>query len=533
MERPTARKLMACIVAAFMISTLLVIALPAGALACGFQRWYLPEGYTGENFDTYILIQNPNPWKAKAAVTFMTDSSVTEPGEYDLPENSRTTIKVDDEPGMENQNVSTMVESPSGVVVERAMYFNDPGGKKAGGSDSIGANEASRLWYLAEGYTGEGFDTFLLIMNPNEQRARVKVSYITPQASGGRAVSEEPGPAPGPGYITKYYDIEPVRRFTIHVDEVPGLESTEVSFKVESVWSSEGRGGAGEEEPLEPVSVVAERSMYFTYHGFKGGHASIGAPCASNTWYLPEGRTAGDYDTYVTVMNPNETATHVKASFMVPQAGAGQRRANPYEPEPEPEPDKMITREYTVRPFERFTIPVDEIPGLEATDVSTMVQSWREGTEGCSAASCENPVVVERSMYFARGNSGDGHNTIGAMEKREYWLMAEGYTAEGFDTWILIQNPNESDVRVQATFMKPGGEPLVKEYDVRKLSRLTIAVDRIEGFESTEVSTKLQVLGAVDGGRMAACEYGIVAERAMYFEYNGIAGGHCSLGVGE
>ncbi len=26
---------------------------------------------------------------------------------------------------------------------------------------------------------------------------------------------------------------------------------------------------------------------------------------------------------------------------------------------------------------------------------------------------------------------------------------------------------------------------------------------------------------------------GVIAERAMYFEYNGIMGGHCSLGVGE
>ena len=31
----------------------------------------------------------------------------------------------------------------------------------------------------------------------------------------------------------------------------------------------------------------------------------------------------------------------------------------------------------------------------------------------------------------------------------------------------------------------------------------------------------------------SACSYGIIAERAMYFEYNGIMERHCSLGVGE
>ncbi len=80
----------------------------------------------------------------------MTENSVTEPVEYKLGPNSRTTIAVDDQPGLENANVSTMVEATGGVVVERSMYFNYENGK-AGGSDSIGANQTSRSWYLAEG----------------------------------------------------------------------------------------------------------------------------------------------------------------------------------------------------------------------------------------------------------------------------------------------------------------------------------------------------------------------------------------------
>jgi hypothetical protein len=288
------------------------------------------------------------------------------------------------------------------------------------------------------------------------------------------------------------------------------------------------------------VGIVAERAMYFSYHGFPGGHASIGAPRASSTWYLPEGRTAGEYDTYVLVMNPNSYKVQVKATFMVPAPGGAGRAPANYEPdpepgpEPEPEPDKLITKEFTVEPFERFTVAVDKIPGLEATDVSTMVRSRvEEPVDGRNAGNEGAPVVVERSMYFARGNQGDGHGSIGGTEKREYWLMAEGYTGGGFDTWILVQNPNEVDVTVKATFMKPEGEPIVREYPVKKMSRLTIPVDKIDGLESAEVSTKLQVLGAVERGRNAACENGIVAERAMYFEYNGIVGGHCSLGVGE
>src|SRR5665811_290008 len=90
----------------------------------------------------------------------------------------------------------------------------------------------------------------------------------------------------------------------------------------------------------------------------------------SNTWYLPEGRTAGEYDTYILVMNPNNTPTHVRATFMVPADGAGAGRdANPYEPdpdeewkpEPDPVPDNVITRDFVLDPLERYTIPLDKV----------------------------------------------------------------------------------------------------------------------------------------------------------------------------
>ncbi len=538
-----ARRFIAVFIAALMISTLLVIALPAGAHACGFGNWYLPEGYTGGNFDTWVTIQNPNDWDAEASVRFMTEDSVTEPVTYELGPNSRTTISVDEQPGLEDSHVSTMVNTSSGVVVERAMYFKYEGGK-AGGSNSMGANQTSRSWYLAEGYTGGEFDTYILVMNPNDVAVNIKAKFIKPAlgGAGGEAVE--------PQYIVKEYKVDANRRFTIHVDEVEGLEDAEVSTEVFVESADPPEEGAGRDAAIEEETVpgvVCERAMYFTYFGINGGHCSIGAPYPSNVWYLPEGRTAGEYDTYVTVMNPNSTATHVKATFMVPAegAGTGAREANPYvedppewEPDPEPVPDSVVTKEFVVDPLERYTIALDQVEGLEATDVSTMIESWAEPVDGEGAGESGggycNPVVVERAVYFTRGNNGDGHESVGATTKHEYWLLAEGYTKGAFDTWILIQNPNAYDVNVKVTFMTPEGEPIVREYPVSTMSRLTIPVDRIEGLESAEVSTKLQVLGPVEGeGRAAACEYGIIAERAMYFEYNGIVGGHSSLGVGE
>lgn len=526
------KRLVSLAIAVTMLSSLLIFAAPH-ASACGFQYWYLPEGYTGGNFDTYILVQNPNGNEAQVTYRLITETGYTEPIKTKIKPNSRCTIRVDDIPGMQDVSFSTVMQATTGLVVERAMYFTDGQGR-AGGSDSIGATQESRMWYLAEGYTGDDFDTYILVMNANWDGVHIRAKFMTPKvgSGSGEVGTHEPDPTPEPEYITQEYDIPAMRRLTIHVDDIPGLESAEVSTVIE-VLSKTGSGSGGEED--EVPGVVAERAMYYTYLGINGGQASIGAPCASSTWYLPEGRTAGEYDTFVTVMNPNSVKAKVKATFMVPTAEAeASRKANPYDsspdPAPEPPPDSLIFQEYTIEPYSRYTIAVDDIPGLEATDVATMIQSWAAEGKAAGTGGCAN-VVVERSMYFWRGDNGDGHNTIGATTKHEYWLLAEGYTAEGFDTWVLVMNPNAFDVNVEATFMTPTGDPIIKEYEVRQMSRLTIPVDSIPGLEATEVSTKLQVLAPE--GYTDACEYGIIAERAMYFEYNGIVGGHSSLGVGE
>ncbi|MFH1151380.1 MAG: hypothetical protein V1748_12995, partial [Actinomycetota bacterium] len=146
------RRGVAMLVTILMASSLLIIAAPPAA-ACGFGTWYLPEGYTGGNFDTYILVQNPNEWDAEATVRFLTEQGASDPLELELEGNSRTTVTVDEQPGLENANVSTIVEATSGVVVERAMYFTYADGK-AGGSNSIGSQVMSSTWFLAEGYTG-------------------------------------------------------------------------------------------------------------------------------------------------------------------------------------------------------------------------------------------------------------------------------------------------------------------------------------------------------------------------------------------
>jgi xylan 1,4-beta-xylosidase len=408
----------------------------------------------------------------------------------------------------------------------------------------------SGTWYLAEGYTGSNatggeFETWVLIQNPGDQAAAVKVTFMQP---GG--VNTE-----------RTYSVLPRSRFTIHVDAI--LPDAEVSTRVES-----------------SVPVVVERAMYF--NGRLAGHDTIGVNSSSRRWYLAEGYTGGDFDEWVLIQNPNDAETALSVQFQT-------------------QDQDVVDRSYALPPRSRFTIHVDDI--LPDAQVSTYVESdqpvvveraqylnfMRSGT--CSIAarspsytwffaegytsegfeewllvqnpqdaptlvdltfmqldgtnttmqftvaprsrytvpvhqvlpgaqvsarvSSQLPVVAERAMYWK--DRSDGHATLGTPTPEYTWFFAEGYTAEGFEEWLLIQNPWDGTARVRLDFMLPGGSNQSMTLEVAGRSRFTINVGAVVG--ATEVSLKL------------TSDLPVVGERAMYFRER--SGGHCSIGAIE
>ncbi|MDD5448427.1 MAG: hypothetical protein PHO53_04600, partial [Actinomycetota bacterium] len=138
--------------------------------------------------------------------------------------------------------------------------------------------------------------------------------------------------------------------------------------------------------------------------------------------------------------------------------------------------------------------------------------------------SSDEPIVAERAMYFDYHGIDGGHDTAGATSPSSAWYLAEGYTAEEFDSYILLMNPQEEKTKVKATFLRADGTTLTTYYHIGAKSRATIKVDDIPGFESCEFSTKLETTSST----------GIIAERSIYFNYQGKwAGGHNTMGVNE
>jgi hypothetical protein len=159
-----------------------------------------------------------------------------------------------------------------------------------------------------------------------------------------------------------------------------------------------------------------------------------------------------------------------------------------------------------LEPHSRKTVAVDQIKGWEQKAFSAKVK-------------CDTPVAAERAMYFTYNGITGGHDAFGSPAPATSWFLAEGYTAQGFDTYVLLFNPNRESANVSVRFLLNGGRFIDKTYKVAPESRYTIAVDKVEGLAAQEVSAAV------------SSNLPIVVERSMYFRYLGKAGGSCEHGV--
>ena len=323
------------------------------------SNWYFAEGYTGESFDTWVVLQNPNYTATTATLSFMRQDGQVITRQVNVGALQRCTVHVDEIPGLEAADVSTRVVSDLPIVAERAMYFNYGG--KDGGHASIGTPSPSGTWYFAEGYTGESFDTWICLQNPNNAPTTATLSFMRQDGQ----------------VITRQVNVGALQRCTVHVDEIPGLEAADVSTRV-----------------VSDLPIVAERAMYFNYHGRVGGHCTIGAAELKSGWYLPEGYTGDEFEEYVLFLNPHDEAAAVRVVFMRPD---GLR----------------VERNLQIPPHARSTVHVDEVEGLQSTEVSTEVNS-------------SLPIVVELAEYFRYRGWSDGNSSIGANQPSTTWYFAEG-----------------------------------------------------------------------------------------------------------
>jgi hypothetical protein len=324
--------------------------------------WFLAEGYTARNFDTYVLVQNPNTSPVDVVITLMKPGGATTDVPMHIPGQARDTLVVKNVPGFEASEVSFRVHASAPVVAERSMYFSYQG--KTGGHDALGVTSLSTDWFLAEGYTANAFDTYVLVANPNDVPANINYTFLRTNG----------------GPVTASRTIPPHSRGTIKVDDEPGLDAAEVSTRVAA-----------------DVPVAVERAMYFDYYGRTGGHDAEGVTQLGTDWYLAEGQTGSGFDTYVLLANPGASDAQVDMSFY--------------------REDGSLTQQPLTVPAEsRRTVHVNDV--VPNAGVATQVKV----TNGVGIS------VERAMYFTYAGVWDGGHDAQAVPAPSKTWYFAEGYT---------------------------------------------------------------------------------------------------------
>ena len=397
----------------------------AGTNPRGGQRRYLAEGATGDFFHTVISLANPDlAQPATAVLTFDTREGARVRRNVIVPAGRSTSVHVGGLPAsrrLKSRRLSTAI----GRLASRATCRGTTGGRSRRAASAC-TSRPLRPCCRRRGSSRKARPCSASTCSTC-CRTRSRPRRRPPCASCGRVAKT----------ITRTYDLPPASRTTIHVNDVPGLEDTDV---------------AGDVSATAPI--VAERSMYRStpQEPLRLGHASMGVPSAATEWFLAEGATGAFFDLYVLIANPSAVDADVQVRFAKPDGST-------------------VTRQYAVRAHSRQSIYVDDIPDLANSAIATTVTSTNAV-----------PIVVERAMYWPGGffDYYESHGSAGSTSTARRWVVAgaESSTALNTQSFVLIANPEDRAGTARLTFLNPAPLPAAPPIDVAlpPNSRTTVAV---------------------------------------------------------
>jgi len=127
-------------------------------------------------------------------------------------------------------------------------------------------------------------------------------------------------------------------------------------------------------------AVVAERPMYFNYHGaWTGGHVVVGAKNSGTTWFFAEGTTRDNFNEWLCLQNPGNADAQATITYY-PASGP------------------VVTKQWTVKANSRLTVSANIDVGANQ-DISAKVSS-------------DKPIIVESPMYFNFNSWTGGHDVV-------------------------------------------------------------------------------------------------------------------------
>ncbi|MEJ5187052.1 MAG: DUF5719 family protein, partial [Candidatus Geothermincolales bacterium] len=224
------------------------------------------------------------------------------------------------------------------------------------------------------------------------------------------------------------------------------------------------------------------------------GHGMVDAASAlsragRHSYYLAEGTTRNGFHSWICLANPGLEPMVVEGSFLL-------------------DGGSPVPISQRLEPLSRYTLFVNGILG-EERDFGVYLSS-------------DKPFYVERAMYFLyKGAWAGGSSTAAAPAPARSWYFAEGTTRQGFEEWLCLMNPQDSEATVKVHYLLGAGQGqnLEREVKVPARSRRTVFVNEVVG-------------PGVDVALRVESDLPVVAERPMYFLYGAGSwgGGSCEMG---
>ena len=324
------------------------------AVTATSTTWYVAEGATHSDFDSWYLVENPTDTATNVEIALLRPAPTpVERRTYTLPARSRFTIWVNRIPGFAATDVAASFTSLDGVPiqVEHAMYKTVDGLFWSAGEEGAAVPAPSTSWHFAEGATGSLFDTYLVLANPGATPAEVAVTYRLPDGT----------------TIVRSHTVAPEARFTIHVNEEDGVPAdTAIAASLSST-----------------VPIVAERAMWWpgpTSATWYESHLVAGAVAPATAWAVASGELGGDNaaETYILVSNVSAAAGDIQIDLAL-------------------EDGTTLTRTFPIAANGRLTV------GLLNTPEFAAAIGQRFGVLIESVGPAPAPIVAEAAVYSSSG----------------------------------------------------------------------------------------------------------------------------------
>jgi hypothetical protein len=373
--------------------------------------WYFAHGDTTANHRTVISLLNSAPGVAKVTLTFLYQAAPERKQSVTVPAHSALNIDLGLAAGQE-RHVSTIVSADRQIAAQSTIYYGS-----GDGSAALGASAPAKLWYLAEGYTGGSFHEYLDILNPSSHYANVDVRFL---------------PFNGKPPKEVRFSVHP--RANITVDAGLYMPASSISAIVSA-----------------DQGIVVERTLRFGAGG-RGAHDKIGIASSSTVWLFAQGNTAGDRQTFLTILNPNQAAAATVTATLFDGLGK-----------------PIGARTIVVDPLHRGNIKVNNIIG--SAEVAVAVTSTV-------------PVVVERPQYVGPadlGQASSGSDIFGRNGAGASWTFPSGDTSGGNQETLYLYNPGLKTANVTATLYTSSGATFQQNMSLAANSRTVVNLSTVSG----------------------------------------------------